>query len=51
MNRFTLCIALVMPGATALADDWPRWRGPDSTAVSKEKGLLQEWPKDGPPLA
>ena len=31
--------------------DWPQWQGPDRNAVSKEKGLLQEWPKDGPPLA
>ena len=35
----------------AVADDWPQWQGPDRNAVSKEKGLLQEWPKDGPPLA
>jgi outer membrane protein assembly factor BamB len=31
--------------------DWPQWQGPDRTAVSKETGLLQEWPKGGPPLA
>ena len=35
----------------ALADDWPQWQGPDRNAVSKERGLLQEWPQDGPPLA
>lgn len=37
--------------ATAKADDWPQWQGPDRTAVSQERGLLQEWPKEGPPLA
>jgi outer membrane protein assembly factor BamB len=37
--------------STASADDWPQWQGPDRTAVSKETGLLQEWPNDGPPLA
>lgn len=31
--------------------DWPQWQGQDRTAVSKETGLLQAWPKDGPPLA
>jgi outer membrane protein assembly factor BamB len=31
--------------------DWPQWQGPDRTAVSKETGLLQEWPKEGPPIA
>ncbi|HEX5272862.1 MAG TPA: PQQ-binding-like beta-propeller repeat protein [Gemmataceae bacterium] len=30
--------------------DWPQWQGPDRTAVSKETGLLKEWPKAGPPL-
>ena len=34
----------------ARADDWPQWQGPDRNAVSKETGLLQEWPKEGPPL-
>jgi outer membrane protein assembly factor BamB len=31
--------------------DWPQWRGPDRTNVSTETGLLQDWPKEGPPLA
>lgn len=34
----------------ALADDWPQFRGPDRTGVSKEKGLLKAWPKGGPKL-
>ena len=33
------------------ADDWPQFRGPDRTGVSKEKGLLKAWPKEGPKLA
>ena len=43
----SLAIASVGP---APAGDWPQWRGPDRTNVSKETGLLKEWPKDGPPL-
>jgi outer membrane protein assembly factor BamB len=31
--------------------DWPQWQGPERTGVSHETGLLQEWPKGGPPLA
>ena len=31
--------------------DWPQWQGPNRDAISKETGLLKEWPKDGPPLA
>src|SRR3974377_1793076 len=36
---------------SASADDWTQWQGPDRNAISKEHGLLQEWPKDGPALA
>lgn len=36
---------------SASAEDWPQWQGPDRNAVSKETGLMKEWPKDGPPLA
>ena len=32
-------------------DDWPQWRGPNRDGRSAEKGLLQEWPAAGPPLA
>ncbi len=35
----------------ASAEDWPQWQGPDRNAISRETGLLKEWPKDGPPLA
>lgn len=37
--------------ATAVADDWPQWRGPNRDGISKETGLLKDWPKDGPKLA
>lgn len=33
------------------AHDWPQWRGPQRDGVSQEKGLLAEWPKEGPKLA
>ena len=56
MKRFTWCLALILPSVTAFAAspesfDWPQWQGPDRNAISKERGLLKEWPKDGPPLA
>jgi outer membrane protein assembly factor BamB len=56
MNRYAASLVLVLLGATAFAAsaasfDWPQWQGPDRNAVSKERGLLQEWAKDGPPLA
>ncbi len=33
---------------SALADNWPQFRGPDRDAISKETGLLREWPDGGP---
>ena len=30
------------------AADWPQWQGPDRDRVSKETGLLKEWPAGGP---
>jgi outer membrane protein assembly factor BamB len=36
---------------SASANDWPQWQGSDRNSISKETGLLKEWPKDGPPLA
>ena len=32
------------------ASDWPQWRGPERNGISRETGLLKEWPKDGPKL-
>lgn len=36
--------------ASAAADDWPQYRGPTHDDVSRETGLLQTWPTDGPRL-
>jgi outer membrane protein assembly factor BamB len=41
--------AAVLLGAAVLhAADWPQWQGPDRTRISKETGLLREWPSGGP---
>jgi outer membrane protein assembly factor BamB len=42
--------AICVSSSRTSADDWPHWQGPDRNAVSKETGLLQEWPEGGPPL-
>jgi len=44
-----LCWTILL--SCARADDWPQWQGPDRNAISKERGLLKEWPKNGPPIA
>ena len=46
-----LAIAAWGCAIAAVADDWPQWQGPDRNAISRERGLLQEWPKEGPRLA
>jgi len=52
MYRRCLILMLVFvawpPGVDAA--DWPQWRGPERTGVSKETGLLKQWPSGGPKL-
>jgi outer membrane protein assembly factor BamB len=36
--------------ATSTSADWPQWRGPDRDGISKESGLLKQWPAGGPKL-
>ncbi len=36
---------------TATPAEWLQWRGPDRDGISPETGLLQDWPKAGPPQA
>ena len=35
--------------ATARADDWPQWRGPQRNGISREAGWLKGWPESGTP--
>lgn len=56
MNRILVCAALLVLGAVIARGqqasfDWPQWRGPDRNGVSKETGLLSQWPRSGPPVA
>jgi outer membrane protein assembly factor BamB len=45
----SLLAALFATGlGTALADDWPQFRGPQRDNVSRETGLLKSWPEGGP---
>lgn len=40
--------ALLAISLSAAASDWPQWRGPDRSDVSRETGLLKSWPESGP---
>lgn len=43
-----LAFAAVITGQSN-SNDWPQWQGPDRTGLSKETGLMKEWPAAGPP--
>jgi len=46
-----LAVVMAFCAVPILAADWPQWLGPQRNGISKEIGLLKEWPKDGPKLA
>ncbi len=37
-------------GQTGPGGDWPQWQGPDRNNVSRETGLISQWPASGPPV-
>ena len=43
-------IGLLLVGEVLPAGSWPTWRGPNRDAISPEKGLLDSWTDEGPPL-
>ncbi len=43
-----LVLSLVTLGSFCRAEDWPQWRGPDRTDISRETGLQTRWPEEGP---
>ena len=45
-----LLIFCVIEAAAQSGGDWPQWRGPNRDGISKETGLLKQWPAEGPPL-
>lgn len=49
-SRSLTLLALPVLALNLSALDWPQWQGPDRNAISRETGLLQQWPKEGPPL-
>lgn len=45
-----LAVVVCFYVSSVAAADWPQWRGPDRSGVSKEIGLLKQWPAGGPKL-
>lgn len=51
MMAVILLTLLFSAGAVAqTAGEWPQWRGPNRDGISKETGLLKQWPDGGPPV-
>jgi len=49
--RLLTALVLALLARAALpTSDWPQWRGPRRDGVSQEKGLLRQWPNEGPKL-
>jgi outer membrane protein assembly factor BamB len=50
MTLAVLGLFLCTDIAAQMGSDWPQWRGPNRDGISKETGLLKQWPEQGPPL-
>jgi len=54
MKRTWVLVFLLSLATVAVAQSnsvsWPQWRGPNRDGISKETGLLKQWPAEGPPL-
>ena len=46
---FLTLVSIVWAGSILATDDWPQWRGSERNGLSKETGLLDNWPPQGPP--
>jgi len=49
-----LCFSAVFGTGSAnmgtSTSDWPQWRGPERNGISRDSGLLKQWPAEGPKL-
>jgi len=51
LSRGIASLICLFLGTLCWGDDWPQWRGLHRDGISAETGLLDSWPKGGPPLA
>lgn len=52
INTFASVAALLVAASvSALATDWPHWRGPSRNGISTETGWTDQWPAAGPSVA
>ncbi len=48
--KCTMLVLFLLIGPLCFAEDWPQFRGPNRDGVSRETGLLKQWPAGGPKL-
>jgi outer membrane protein assembly factor BamB len=49
-RSIVLAVSIALVSLVAAAADWPQWRGPQRNGISRETGLLSQWPEEGPKL-
>ncbi|HET8548685.1 MAG TPA: PQQ-binding-like beta-propeller repeat protein [Bryobacteraceae bacterium] len=49
-RHFISALAFTAAAQSRSEPDWPQWRGADRSNVSRETGLLKQWPANGPKL-
>jgi outer membrane protein assembly factor BamB len=50
MSLAVIALFLSTEIAAQVGTEWPQWRGPNRDGISKETGLLKQWPEQGPAL-
>jgi outer membrane protein assembly factor BamB len=49
-SRFLMVLCLQAVTLAGLADDWPQWMGPHRDDIWRERGVVQSFPTNGPPV-
>lgn len=49
-KRFGIICVIILASSLCVADDWNQFRGSKRDGRSTEKGLLDKWPSEGPPM-
>lgn len=48
LGAWILILNMLVGTAALRAEDWPQFRGPNRDGISRETGLLRQWPAEGP---
>ena len=49
-SRLCLLVSVGLSVLPLRADDWPQWLGPQRDSVWRERGIVEKFPTDGPPV-